>query len=641
MRGEEIIHILLYHWYAGSDSCCKRNLAPQDHSVKRYMPRGRVYTPELISPAITGATHRAPRLIIFKTTLLSEIFFATLSSHLHLCNCWVVIMESINIDSLVVGAGVAGIYSTYKLSRVGLSVKCIDVASDVGGTWYWNRYPGAMSDTESYLYRYSWDKEDLQTYPWSHHYVYQPEILKYLQHITDKHGLRQYMQFDTEMTAAIWDDTLERWQVTLSTGQAISARYLITCLGLLAKPNWPEIPGISSFAGQLVHTSRWDTEMALEDKRVGVIGNGSTGVQVMTAIAPIVKELKSFQRHPQYSVPSGQKQVPDGYRDTINANYDKIYDGVWSSAVGFGVPESTRKTMEATPEERRAAFQEVWDQGNGFRFMFSAFGDLTTDRQANEEACEFIRSKISDIVKDPRKAAALKPYDLYARRPLCDSGYYDIFNHDHVDIVPLRETPITEIVPAGVQTSDGTVHELDVLVCATGFDAIQGSYMRLRIVGRRGRTIQQHWENGPTAFGGIACAGFPNMFMVAGPQGPFANFPPVIESEIDFIMSCIEHAEKDTTSAAAAGPGSTAVDGASSRQERTIMEVSPEAERAWGDHCDELVAGSLFKETSSWIFGVNVPGRQASTNFYFGGLKEYLDWVKGEITGGFEAFRTR
>ncbi|ETS77257.1 hypothetical protein PFICI_11131 [Pestalotiopsis fici W106-1] len=547
-------------------------------------------------------------------------------------------METINIDSLVVGAGMSGIYATHRLSRMGLSVKCIEIAGDVGGTWYWNRYPGAMSDTETYLYRFSWDKEDLQTYPWSHHYVYQPEILKYLQHITDKHGLRQYMQFNTEMTAAVWDDTAKRWQVTLSTGQVISARYLITCLGILAKANWPKITGLSSFAGELVHTSRWDTNINLEGKRVGIIGNGSTGVQVMTAIAPIVKELKSFQRHPQYSVPSGQKQVPEGYRDTINANYEKIYDELWNSAMGFGVPESTRKTMESTPEERQKAFQEMWNQGNGFRFLLSAFGDLLWDREANEEACKFIRSKIDEIVTDPRKAAALKPYELYARRPLCDAGYYDIFNHDHVDIVDLRETPITEIVPTGIKTSDDRVHELDVLICATGFDAVEGQHLRLRIVGHDGYTIQKHWENGPTAYGSIACPGFPNMFIVAGPQGTFANFPPVIELEVDFIMSCIEHAEKDTASPTAEANGKTA-NGASSDQRRTIMEALPDAEKAWVKHCEDLMAGSLLKEVPSWINGVNVAGRKATTNFYFGGLKGYSDWMKKEIADGLKGFQ--
>jgi cation diffusion facilitator CzcD-associated flavoprotein CzcO len=528
------------------------------------------------------------------------------------------ISEPLKVDALVVGAGVGGIYSTYRLSQAGLKVQCIDMAGDVGGTWYWNTYPGAMSDTETYLYRYSWDKEDLVSYPWSRHYVYQPEILDYLRHVVKKHDLRKYMRFNTEMQQASWDDQAGVWVVSCADGLVIHARYLVNCLGLLSKPNYPAIPGISSFAGDTIHTAKWDHNVNLEGKRVGIIGNGSTGVQVMTAIASKVGRLISFQRHPQYSVPSGQGEIPAGYREKINENYEKIYQNVWSSSTGFGVPESTRKTMEATPEERRRAFQEVWDQGNGFRFMFGAFGDITTNLEANEEACNFIRGKIDDMVKDPKKAKALKPNDLYARRPLCDSGYYQIFNRDNVDIVDLRETPIEEVCPSGIKTKDGALHELDVLIFATGFDAIEGNYLRIKITGREGKSIQKHWENGSTAYGAVACNGFPNMFVVSGPQGPFANFPTVIESEIEFITECILHAEK-------------------SKSDR-IIEVSDKAERQWSDLCDQLVEGSLFKTTASWIFGGNVQGRKSSTKFYFGGLGRYREWTRKEIAAGFPGF---
>ncbi|KAF3024623.1 hypothetical protein E8E15_009111 [Penicillium rubens] len=574
--------------------------------------------------------------------------------------------DTINMDALVVGAGVGGIYSTYRLSRMGLSVKCVDVASDVGGTWYWNRYPGAMSDTESYLYRYSWDKEDLQTYPWSHHYVYQPEILKYLQHVVEKHDLRKYMKFETEMTSATWNEDTQRWIVTCSGSEEwnISARYLVNSLGLLSKIHYPDIRGLSSFAGDLIHTARWPEDLNLEGKRVGIIGNGSTGIQVMTALAPIVESLTSFQRHPQYSVPSGQRPVTKEYRDKVNATYEQIWDGVWSSTVGFGVVESKRNTMDASPEERQKAFQEVWEQGNGFRFMFSAFGDITTNKAANEEACKFIRGKIDEVVKYPRKAAILKPKDLYARRPLCDTGYYEIFNRENVDVIDLKESPIDQIVPEGIRTTDGTTHHLDALIFATGFDAIEGNYMRVKISGRNGKTIQEHWKNGPKAFGSIACAGFPNMFIVAGPQGPFANFPPVIESEINFIMSCIEYAEENIVAAqvdepnrAANGTSNGAANGTSSgtsnatangalktnesyarKGKPTIMEVSDKAETEWIDLCNRLIEGSLFTTTASWIFGQNIPGRKPSTNFYFGGLKSYLDWVKFQTSNGFPGF---
>lgn len=524
--------------------------------------------------------------------------------------------NTISVDALIVGAGYSGIYSTYTLSNAGLRVQTIDVASDVGGTWYWNTYPGAMSDTESYVYRYSWDKEDLQTYPWTHHYVYQAEILEYLRHVTKKHDLYKYMRFNTELQTAVWDDELQHWVVSCSD-ITYHARYLFTCLGLLSKPNYPDIAGISSFDGAIVHTARWDKNLDLKGKKVGIIGNGSTGVQVMTAIAPEVGHLTSFQRHPQYSVPSGQGPIPEGYREKINENYDQIWDGVWNSSTAFGVPEVKRKTMEATPEERRKAFQSVWDQGNGFRFMFSAFGDITTSVEANEEACKFVRSKIDEVVKNPKKAQALKPRELYARRPLCDSGYYQIFNRDNVDIVDLRETSIEQIIPEGIRTTDGNTHKLDVLIFATGFDAIEGNYLRIQIKGRHGKTIKKHWADGATAFGSIACSGFPNMFLIGGPQGAFANFPPVIEAEINFATACVVHSQTNGNH---------------------IMEVSAQAEQQWSDHCEDLVAGSLFKSADSWWFGTNIKGRKPRSKFYFGGLNRYCEWVQREIKLGFPGF---
>ncbi|KAL6244427.1 hypothetical protein RBB50_008669 [Rhinocladiella similis] len=532
-------------------------------------------------------------------------------------------VNQVVVDALVVGAGFGGIYATYRLSRMGLGVQCIDVANDVGGTWLSNKYPGAMSDTESYLYRFSWDKEDLQTYPWSTRYLYQPEILEYLRHVADKHDLRKFMLFNTEMTAATWDDSTGRWIVTTSSGKTFLVRYLVNCLGVLSKVNFPVLPGLETFKGQVVHTAQWDDKIQLEGKRVGILGNGSTGIQVMTAIAPIVGQLTSFQRHPQYSVPSGQGLVLSEERKCINRSYDSIWDGVRSSAVGFGVPEVACKTMDATPQERQEAFKQVWDQGNGFRFMFSAFGDLVSDEAANEEACAFIRGKIDAIVKDPRKAAILKPRDLYARRPLCDTGYYQIFNRENVDVIDLQSNPMAKVVNQGIAMSDGTLHEVDVLIFATGFDAIEGNYLRLSIVGRAGETIQEHWKNGPTAYGGIACSGFPNMFLVSGPQAPFANFPPVIESEIEFIMSCIARAEERGYAVGV----------------KPVIEAEREAEKEWTKLCDRSVEGLLFKKTASWIFGANVPGRNSTTNFYFGGLGSYRKWVEDVITGGFRGFK--
>lgn len=537
------------------------------------------------------------------------------------------LQQEVKVDALVVGAGFAGIYQTYRLSKLGINVKCIDKADDVGGTWFWNRYPGAMSDTESYLYRFSWDKEDLQTYPWENAYVYQPEILKYLNHITDKHNLRQYMQFKTEMRSAEWNEGSRLWKVCCSTGETFNAKYLVNALGLLSKPYFPSIPGIKSFEGRLVHTASWPEELDLTEKIVGIIGNGSTGVQVMTAIAPKVKQLISFQRHPQYSVPSGQKSVTKEYREQVNSNYDEIYKRVWNSSTGFGVPEVHTPVFSVSSEERRKMFQSLWDEGNGFRFMFSGFGDITTNVEANKEACKFIHTKIDEIVQDSRKADILKPKDLYARRPLCDSGYYQIFNRDNVDVVSLQDTPITSIVPEGIQTTDGKIRKLDILIFATGFDAIEGSYLQVAIKGRDKQTLREHWRGGATAYAATGVSGFPNMYMLSGPQGPFANFPCTIESEVDFVTDCIKHTE---------ALHCQQVSGTQSKN--AVMEVSKEAEEGWQTLCEKACEGTVFKLVNSWVFGTNMESKKPVVKFFFGGLKGYRDLTRKEVQDNFRSF---
>lgn len=524
-------------------------------------------------------------------------------------------MAEIRCDALVVGAGLGGIYQTLKLRTLGLHVVCIERAPEVGGTWYWNRYPGAMSDTESYLYRYSWDKDDLQTYQWDAHYLYQPDILKYINHVVDRHDVRKQIHFNVAMESATWNEQEQRWTMRCNTGDVFNARYLVNALGILSTPNYPNIAGLKSFRGDLIHTTSWP-DIDLSSKRVGVIGNGSTGIQVMTALAPKVKKLVSFQRSPQYSVPSGQGPVTREYRDWVNKNYDEIYEKVWKSSTGFGVPEVDRPTMSVDAEKRREIFEQVWSQGNGFRFMFSGFGDITTSVQANREACKFIHSKIDEIVKDSKKADALKPTELYARRPLCDNGYYQIFNRENVDIVDLRQTPIKEVVSDGIRLSDDAVVELDTLILATGFDALEGSYLRVAIKGQEGKTLQDHWENGAITYAGVACAGFPNMFMVSGPQGPFANFPCTIESEVNFITECIEH----------------------SQNRGGYIVAKPESEIHWLDLCNRLTEGSVFKTTRSWIFGQNIEGRGSSVKFFFGGLASYIAHTKQEVHAGFPSF---
>uniref|UniRef100_A0A1Y1LIS3 Flavin-containing monooxygenase n=1 Tax=Photinus pyralis TaxID=7054 RepID=A0A1Y1LIS3_PHOPY len=574
---------------------------------------------------LKGITHGhvASRALVNISRLVATQIVLDLRPHYTLTHLLDVQAMDRQVDALIVGAGFSGIYQLYRLREMGLSVKVIDMAGDVGGTWYWNRYPGAMSDTESFVYRYSWDREDLQTYPWSHRYLKQPEILAYLAHIVRKYDLRKDMQFNTELLSADWNEEAKVWKIGLSTGEIYAARYLVTALGLLSKANYPDIPGLGSFKGEMCHTAAWRPDIQLTGKRVGVIGCGSTGVQVITDIASRVGTLTCFQRHPQYSVPSGDKPVSQEYRKWVNENYDKIFHQVKNSIVGFGFVESTVPFHQHLPDQREKVFEDLWKQGNGFKFLLGGFSDLSTNKEANEAACQFIRKKISQIVTDAEKARKLTPHDWYARRPLCDGGYYEQFNRKNVDIVDLRETPIIAMTPEGIQTSDQVVHKLDLIIFATGFDAVEGNYNRIRITGRGGKTLKDHWEpQGPTAYLGVAVPEFPNLFMITGPQGPFTNLLPAIEAHVELVSRCIEQSEKNRRSG---NPG--------------VIEALPEAEKEWGRACNLAAEGNLFKETASWIFGSNVEGKKYALRFYFGGLAKFYQYANDITEDDFRGFK--
>ena len=390
------------------------------------------------------------------------------------------------------------------------------------------------------------------------------------------------MRFNTEMSEANWSDADQRWCLTVNGNKKIGARYVVTGLGLLSKQNYPDIPDLDSFEGDMHHTAKWPKDYDVAGKRVGIIGCGSTGVQVITEIGQKVGRLDCYQRHPQYSVPSGDKKFTREERQHLNENWDQIFDQVRNSITAFGFKESIVSYHDVSPDEREEIFQRCWDQGNGFRFMFATFSDIVIDSEANEGACDFIRRQIDKIVKNPEKAKKLKPYDVYARRPLCDGNasngqkYFEQFNRDNVDIVDLKETPITQIEPKGIRTSDGKLHEHDLIIFATGFDAVEGNYTRLAIHGRNGISLKDYWDDlGPTAYLGLSCPEFPNLFMISGPKGPFTNIPPSIEAQVEFISEAIETAEK-------AGKGVKPI------------EATHEAEREYSALCDDLASTSLF-----------------------------------------------
>jgi cyclohexanone monooxygenase len=525
-----------------------------------------------------------------------------------------------SVDALVVGAGFGGIYMLHKLRNdLGLQAIAIDKASGVGGTWFWNKYPGALSDSEAFVYQYSFDRDLYAANTWSTKFVRQPEILEYLNGIVDRYELREHIALETAMTSAAFDDVTGTWTVHTDRGITYVARFLINGLGLLSATNLPQFPGMDSFAGRLVHTGAWPDDLDLTGKKVGVIGNGSTGNQVITATAPIAGHLTSFQRSPQYSVPARNCVLPDaeleGHRDNFDANWEQVRN----SSVAMGFEEGTIEMFSVSAEERERLFEKAWEVGGGFRFMFETFCDIATNQAANDEAAAYIRRKIAQIVEDPETARKLTPTEIYARRPLCDSGYYETFNRPNVSMVSLKETPIERVVPEGVITSDGTLHELDVLIFATGFDAVDGNYKRVDIRGRDGQSLSEHWSEGPTSYLGIATSGFPNMFMILGPNGPFTNLPPTIETQVEWISDAIEHVNAEGT---------------------CWIDLKPDIEDQWTETCTDIANQTLFAKAEGWVFGANIPGKKRTVMFYLGGMKEFRALSGTEAATGYTGFMT-
>jgi len=508
-----------------------------------------------------------------------------------------------DLDAIVVGTGFGGIYMLHKLrDELGFTVRAFEKGGGIGGTWYFNRYPGAKSDTEGFVYRYSFDGDLLQEWDWTTRYLDQPDILAYLEHVADRYDLRRDIQLNTEVTGASFDEGRGVWRVRTSAGEEFTARYLVTALGLLAKTNIPAIPGLDSFAGALVHTNAWPDDLDITGKRVGVIGTGSTGTQFIVAAARIADHLTVFQRSAQYCVPSGNGPVEPAEVAQTKERFDEIWEQVRNSVVAFGFEESSIEAASVSPAERERVFQENWDKGNGFRFMFGTFSDIATNQEANEAAAAFIRSKIAELVEDPETARKLTPTDLYAKRPLCNEGYYETFNRDNVSLVSIKENPITEITPTGVRTADGAEHDLDVLVLATGFDAVDGNYRAMDLRGRDGVSINEHWDRAPASYLGVATAGFPNMFMILGPNGPFVNLVPAIETQVNWICELIGAAERT-------GAGA--------------VEATQAAEDSWTATCQEIAGYTLFPKAQSWIFGANIPGKTNAVMFYMAGLSAY------------------
>jgi cyclohexanone monooxygenase len=527
--------------------------------------------------------------------------------------------KTTHFDAIIVGAGFGGMYMLKKLrDEQGLKVRVFDKAGGIGGTWYWNRYPGALSDTETCVYCYSWDKQLLQEMEITTRYVTQPEILRYLEKVADRHNLRPDIQLNTGITAMHFNESTNLWEVQTDTGESYTAKFLVTALGLLSATNIPNIKGRETFQGECYHTANWPENVRLEGKRVGVIGTGSTGTQVITAVASKVEHLTVFQRSPQYTVPVANGPVTAEYVANVKKNYDKIWEQVRNSAVAFGFEESTVPAMSVSEAERQAILQKAWENGGGFRFMFETFSDIAVDERANKVVQDFIRGKIAEIVKDPETARKLTPQDLYAKRPLCDSGYYATYNRPNVSLIDVKANPIVEITPKGVKTADGVEHELDMLIFATGFDAVDGNYVKVDIRGRKGIAIKDQWKSGPASYLGMTTANYPNMFMVLGPNGPFTNLPPSIETQVEWVSDLIREVN--------------------AKNLKTV-EPAAEAEAGWTKTCQDIANMTLFPKAESWIFGANIPGKSNTVYFYMAGLGAYRQQLAEVKSLGYKGFQ--
>lgn len=516
------------------------------------------------------------------------------------------------VDAVVIGAGFAGLYSLHKLRNdLGLNVQAFDNAGDVGGTWFWNRYPGARSDTEVTAYCYSFDKELFHSWKWSERYPPHHEIRAYLTHVSERYDLRRSIKFNTQVESAIFDEAASRWFVTTDRGEKYSAEFLIEAVGLLSATNVPHFPGQETFKGEIYHTARWPQGgVDFSGKRVGVIGTGSSGIQMIAESAPIAEQLTVFQRTPQWVVPAKNRPIDPELSKKIEENYEGYWHDVLYSTTCFGFKESEVSAESVSPEERSALFEQVYNDGGGFQYMFRAFNDVATSLVANHAATDLIARKIQDTVNDPKIAQLLTPTDLYAKRPLCCDNYYETYNRDNVTLVDAKSDPIIEFTSTGVRTESGE-YELDVIVLATGFDAVSGNQLRIHHEGRNGQTLKEKWADRPRTHLGLMTDGFPNLFMIYGPMGPFTNQPPAHEAQVEWVARAIEHV-RDSGS--------------------HVIEPTPEAEAKWMDECDEIANQTLFSKVNSWINGANIPGKPVKNMFFLGGMAAYMDKMKYEET---------
>ena len=527
-----------------------------------------------------------------------------------------------DFDVVIAGAGFSGLYMLHKARDVlGLRARVYERGEGVGGTWYWNRYPGARCDSESFIYSYSFSEELEQEWVWSSKYPEQPEILRYLEHVADRFDLRPDIQLGTTVTGAVFQASDDRWEIRTDRGDSVTAQFFITAVGCLSAANVPPIPGLDRFQGSWYHSGAWPHEgVDLAGKRVALIGTGSTGIQIAPVIAQQVERLWVFQRTPNYTVPARNVALTSERSREIKANYAEIRRKARQSFGGYPYEPSPRSALDDSPEARRAAYEQLWAEEGGFKFIYGSYYDLLFDQASNDTAAEFIRGKIREIVTDPSVAEKLAPkdYPYGTKRPPIDTGYYETFNRANVALVDLRETPITEITAQGIRTTEAD-YDVDSIIFATGYDAMTGSLLRMDIHGADGVTLGEKWQSGPATYLGLQVAGFPNMFIITGPGSPsvLANMPVAIEQHVDWIADCISFLRA---------------------RGYTRVEATEDAQEAWVEHVRQVADTTLFPRANSWYVGANIPGKRRVFMPYVGGFAPYQQRCDAVAANGYEGF---
>ena len=529
--------------------------------------------------------------------------------------------STMTVDAVVVGAGFAGVYALHKLRSMGLSVRCFEAGSDVGGAWYWNKYPGARCDVESLDYSYGFSDEIQQKWDWSHRYSFQPQIQDYISHVATETGVKSLITFETLVVSQTYDRKTQRWTVKTDSGETIVCRFCVMATGNLTVPLYPDIPGLESFEGDKYHSARWPEETVdFTGKRVAVFGTGATGIQIIPEVAKEAAQLFVMQRSPNFSLPAGNRPLKPEQVEAVRKEYPERRKRARKHVFGVhGVSEPTRSVLELSEEEAIEVFERLWEDGGSLGFQM-AFTDFMKDERANKRLADFVRSKIHQIVEDQDVADKLSPTDhpIGSKRICIDTGYYESFNRDNVELVSLPENPVVRILPHGIETKDGIL-DVDAIIFATGFDAVTGALARIDITGRDGISLREKWGQRPSCYLGFAVAGFPNMFVITGPGSPSvkSNMVMSIEQHVELIADTINYMNERGIGA---------------------IEAEADAEEKWGDYVTEVANGTLFVKADSWYTGANVAGKPRMFVPFVGGGNTYRLALEDVVENDFRGF---